>query len=255
MSDATATLEAYTYLGLDTVVKRAHPQPGVDLTYIKQTGESNGDAGDQYTGLDRFDRVVDQRWIVKANGTHTDRFQYGYDRNSNALYRNNLVNTVFGELYHASGAGNGYDNLDQLSGFLRGVLSASGGSGTPLDTVTSPSHSQSWTPDPVGNFSSVTTDGTASNRTHNKQNEVTVVGANNLAFDNNGNMTTDEQGRTLVYDAWNRLVAVKNGGTTLASYKFDAMGRRIAETAGANARDLYFDGWNVVEERLNGAST
>src|SRR5439155_20779322 len=123
LSDTSGTLESDSYLGLDTVVKRAHSQPGVDLTYIKQSGESNGDAGDQYTGLDRFGRVVDQRWIVTANGSHTDRFQYGYDRDSNALYRNNLVNTAFGELYHANGASNGYDNLNQLSGFLRGVLS------------------------------------------------------------------------------------------------------------------------------------
>jgi RHS repeat-associated protein len=107
----------------------------------------------------------------------------------------------------------------------------------------------------LGNFSSVTTDGTAVTRTHNHQNEVTGVGANTLAFDKNGNMTTDEQGRTLVYDAWNRLVAVKNGSTTLASYKFDGLGRRIVETAGTNTRDLFFNNWNVLEERLNGAST
>src|SRR5260370_32681418 len=84
----------------------------------------------------------------------TDRFQYGYDRDSHALYRNNLVNTAFGELYHASGAGNGYDNLNQLSGFLRGVLSASGGGGSPLDTVSTPSNTVTWTPDALGNFSS-----------------------------------------------------------------------------------------------------
>jgi RHS repeat-associated protein len=255
LSDTTGTLESYDYLGRNTVVRRAHSQPGVDLTYIKQTGEANGDAGDQYTGLDRFGRVIDQRWIVTSNGTHTDRFQYGYDRDSNALYRNNLVNTAFGELYHASGAGNGYDNLNQLSGFLRGVLTASGGSGTPLDTIASPSHTQTYTPDAVGNFSSITTDGTAVNRTHNQQNEVTGVGTATLAFDKNGNMTTDEQGRTLVYDGWNRLVAVKNGSTTLASYKFDGPGRRIQETAGSNTRDLFFDNWNVLEERLNGVST
>jgi YD repeat-containing protein len=59
LSDTSGTLESYDYLGLGTVVRRAHSQPGVDLTYIKQSGESNGDAGDQYTGLDRFDRVVD----------------------------------------------------------------------------------------------------------------------------------------------------------------------------------------------------
>src|SRR5207249_4953898 len=95
ISDGSTTLESLSYLGLGIVVKRAHPQPGVDLTYIKQTAESNGDAGDQYTGLDRFGRVVDQRWIVTANGTHTDRFQYGYDRDSNRLYRSNLVNHNF----------------------------------------------------------------------------------------------------------------------------------------------------------------
>ena len=31
---------------------RSYPQPGTELTYVKLTGESNGDAGDQYTGLD-----------------------------------------------------------------------------------------------------------------------------------------------------------------------------------------------------------
>jgi RHS repeat-associated protein len=254
LSDSSGTVEQYSYLGLDTVIQRAHPQTNVEVTYISQTG-STGDAGDKYIGLDRFCRVVDQNWYNTSTSTSTDRFQYGYDRDSNALFRNNLVNTNFGELYHASGAGNGYDNLNQVSGFLRGVLTASGGSGTPLDTISSPSHTQTFTPDAVGNFSSITTDGTAVNRTHNQQNEVTGVGANTLAFDKNGNMTTDEQGRTLVYDAWNRLVAVKSGGTTLASYKFDGTGRRIVEAAGANTRDLYFDGWNVLEERLNGAST
>src|SRR5260370_37614227 len=63
ISDSSATLESLSYLGLNTVIDRSHPQPGLDLTYIKQTAESNGDAGDQYTGLDRFSRVVDQRWI------------------------------------------------------------------------------------------------------------------------------------------------------------------------------------------------
>jgi hypothetical protein len=47
----------------------------VDLTYIKQGVEGNGDAGDQYTGLDRFGRVVDQRWIKTSDSSHTDRFK------------------------------------------------------------------------------------------------------------------------------------------------------------------------------------
>jgi YD repeat-containing protein len=68
ISDNSGTLESYTYLGAGTVVKRAHPLVGMDLTYIKQSGESNGDAGGQYTGLDPFGRVVDQRRSETGSG-------------------------------------------------------------------------------------------------------------------------------------------------------------------------------------------
>jgi hypothetical protein len=52
ISDGSGTLESYSYLGLGRVVRRSHPQSGVDLTYVKQSGELNGDAGDQYTVKD-----------------------------------------------------------------------------------------------------------------------------------------------------------------------------------------------------------
>jgi RHS repeat-associated protein len=257
LSDASGTLEQYGYLGGDKVIQRARSQININLTYIKRTGESNGDAGDQYTGLDRFGRVVDQRWLNTSAGTHTDRFQYGYDRDSNPLYRNNLVNTAFGELYHASGAGYGYDNLNQLSGFLRGVLSASQQNG-PLDTVSNPSITKSWSPDALGNFSSITTNGTTQTRNHNQQNEITSIsGATTPTYDTNGNLTTDELGQTYKYDAWNRLVQVKNsGGTVIASYVYDRVGRRIQETHGGTVNDLYYSSnWQVLEERTGGVST
>jgi RHS repeat-associated protein len=241
ISDSSATLESYAYLGLDTVVKHAHPQPGIDLTSIKQSGESNGDAGDPYTGLDRFGRVVDQRWLTASTGTAVDRYQYGYDRDSNALYRDNLVNSAFGELY-------AYDGLNQLTSFQRGTLN-----GTKTGLTGSASHSQSWSFDALGNWSSLTTDGTAQTRSHNQQNEVTAAGAATLTFDAAGNTTTDDQGHTLVYDAWNRLVAVKSGATTLASYTYDALGRRASETSGGTTRDLYDSAaWQVLEERQSG---
>jgi RHS repeat-associated protein len=257
LSDSSGTLESYSYLGVGTVVKRSHPQPTIDLTYIKQSGESNGDAGDQYTGLDRFGRVVDQRWINTSTSTATGRFQYGYDRDANAQYRNNLVNTAFGELYHASGAGNGYDNLNQLSGFLRGVLSASQQNG-PLDTVANPTTTKSWSPDALGNFSSITTNGTTQTRTANQQNEITSIsGATTPTYDTNGNLTTDEVGQTYKYDAWNRLVQVKNsGGTVIASYAYDGLGRRVQETHSGTVNDLYYSSaWQVLEERTGGVST
>ena len=144
-------METYSYLGLDIIVKRGHPQPGVDLTYIQQSGDSsaNTDGGDQYTGLDRFGRVIDQNWVNTSTGSHPERFQYGYDRNGNVLYQANLVNTSQSELYRSNSTASGdsnsaYDPLGRLAAFSRGTLSSSGHNGSQLDTVSSPSHAQSY---------------------------------------------------------------------------------------------------------------
>jgi RHS repeat-associated protein len=243
ISDGATTLESYQYLGLGTVVTRAYPQPGVDLTYAKLSGESNGAAGDQYVGLDAFGRVIDQRWTT-SGGTAKDRRQYGYDRDSNGLYAENLVSTSNSELYT-------YDGLNQLSTFASGTLN-----GTKDGLTGSASRSQSWDYDALGNFDSQTTDATAQTRTHNKQNEITSVsGATTPAYSANGNLTTDQAGRTFKYDAWNRLVEVRDSGSTLlATYRYDALGRRVRETRGSTTTDLlYSAAWQVLEERVGSA--
>jgi RHS repeat-associated protein len=251
--DGSTTLESYKYLGLGTVVERDHPTPLVNLTYISQSG-GTGDAGDKYTGLDRFGRVVEQNWYSTFSHASRDDFLYLYDRDSNALYKQNTLDLALSELYHANGSANGYDQFNQISAFAVGTLSASGGTGTPLDTIATPSTSESWSLDALGNWSSQTINGTRTSRTTNLQNEQTAVGSASLTYDKNGNTTVDNLGHTLVYDAWNRLVAVKNGGTTLAAYAFDGMGRRIQETAGSTTLDLYFSqDRNIIEQDVSGA--
>src|SRR5262249_31768964 len=110
----------------------------------------------------------------------------------------------------------------------------------------------SWGLDALGNFSSVTTDGTNTvYRTHNQQNQVTTVGGNTLAFDKNGNTTTDDHGYTLAFDAWNRLVSVKHGAHTWAASTYDPQGRRITEAGSSGTTDVYFSAaWQVLEERV-----
>jgi len=251
----THPIERYSYLGLATIVKETHGQSGVDMTYIKQSGESNGDAGDQYTGLDRFGRVVDQRYINTSTSTATDRFQYGYDPDGNVLYKDNKLSSADSELYHASGSSNGYDPLNRLTDFARGTLSDTNTDGVP-DTVSTSTRTQNWSLDQLGNWTTLTTDGTGVSRTVNSQNQVTAVGTDSLSYDNSGNTTNDETGQQYVYDAWNRLVAVKDsGGATLETYAYDAAGRRVVEDDGTTARDLYYSkDWQVLEERVGGAA-
>jgi RHS repeat-associated protein len=160
-------------------------------------------------------------------------------------------------LYHASGAGFRYDNFNQLTAFSRGTLSASQLNG-PLDTIASPSHSQSWSLDALGNWKTVTTDGTAQNRQRNLQNQVTTIDppATLPGYDANGNTTQDDRGQAFVYDAWNRLVQVTAGSNTVV-YAYDALGRRLRTTVnGTPATDLYYSSaWQVLEERQNGGTT
>ena len=247
LSDSTGTLQTYSYLGLDTPVIVDDPQADIELTYVEQSGDThaNTDGGDQYTGLDRFGRVIDQFWLNTSTGTATDRFQYGYDQDGNVLYKNNLVNSSFSELYHANGSSNGYDNLNQLVAFSRGTLNSTN------DTISSPSASETWTTDAAGNFTSAA----GTSETNNLQNEATGFGSATLTYDANGNLTTDQNGNTLVYDAWNRLVAYKNGGTTLETLSYDGLDRLIVQNPGT-ATDLYYsDQWQVLEERQGSTVT
>ncbi len=253
----------YTYMGAGTVVKQADAN-GVALSYLAQPGDTHAvaDAGDSVTGLDRFGRVIDQNWVNPTTGVSTDRFQYGYDANSNVLYKNNLISSVNSELYHASSTASGdtataYDPLNRLTGFARGTLSASGHNGSTLDTVPSAARSQSWNLDALGNWVSSATNGTTTSRTNNSKNQVTTVGASSLTFDHNGNTLTDETGQHYTYDAWNHITKATNAsGTVIASYTYDAAGHRITESAAGTTTDLYLSNqWQVLEERQSGTPT
>ena len=146
-------------------IERDHPQTGVNETFLSQNG-STGDAGDTITGLDRFGRIVEDAWVNAITGQYTDDFQYTYDRDSNVLTEDYPLNTSLNATYT-------YNGLNELTSYSR----ANG-------------DSQSYSPDAVGNLTSVTTNGTTQTRTSNAQNELTSVsGATTPTYDANGNLT------------------------------------------------------------------
>ena len=275
-----AVVEGYSYLGLGTIVERTRPQDSTKQSYAQQTGDTlyGSDGGDQYTGLDRFGRVTDQWWFKTAGGTVSatiDRFQYGYDQGGNVLFQKNLgpgtAAASFSELYHANSSVSGdnataYDNLNRLTGFRRGTLSASANNGGVLDTVTTlngntnAAGSQSWNLDVQGNTATLTTNGTAQNRTTDQQNELktltTGTNVTTLTYDNNGSLTKDEQGRVLSYDAWGRLASVYNPTTRDQDiYTYDGMSRAagdIRQITGVGQLDrvrFFSKNWQPIEER------
>ena len=79
--------------------------------------------------------------------------------------------------------------------------------------------------------------------------QVTLAGTtSNFTYDANGNLTADGT-KTYDWDAEDRLVAVKQGATTLASYVYDGIGRRVRKTANGVVTTFINDGSDVLERR------
>jgi RHS repeat-associated protein len=121
-----------------------------------------------------------------------------------------------------------------------------------------PTNAQSWDYDAVGNWDSVTTNSTTQTRGSNRQNEITSVsGATTPTYDNNGNLTKDENDNRFVWDAWNREVKIKNSSNTvIATNAYDALNHKVQVTTSAGLIDKIFgkNEWQVFEEK-NGSNT
>ena len=248
-------------MGGGTIVVEDYAQPDVKLNY------DSGTAG-TYAGFDRFGRVVDHLWYDYGASADRDRFTYGYDRASSRLYRENTVASGKDEYYT-------YDDVNRLTVFDRGDLNAN------KDAISgTPAKEEDWGLDMTGNwtdFLQKTSGSTDLNqdRAHNPVNEITgiteTVGTAwvDPVHDKAGNMTTLPKPSSLAtaltckWDAWNRLVEVKQSATVIGRYEYDGLGRRVKShvdsqsPANPNGVDAYVhffynQGWQEVESRVSG---
>jgi len=196
-----------------------------------------------------------------------DRYQYGYDQNSNRLWKANVVGTAavtagLDEFYT-------YDSLNRLTAMQRGALNSgkTGITGTP-------SREMDYTLDPTGNWAAYLTKTNGATdlnqtRNHSTVNQITAIAgtpswATPPTYDAAGNMNSFPQptgpssAYSAVYDAWNRLVSVSDTGGTVATYEYDGRNRRIVKntTATSETRHFYYtDSWQDIEERVGTATT
>jgi YD repeat-containing protein len=134
--------------------------------------------------------------------------------------------------------------------------------------VGSPAQQEDFGYDATGNWASCDSLSPANSqtRTHSVANEITEIteitsaaGTVTPSYSLVCNMTTlpinpglSTSQYTLTWDAWNRLISVKNGSTTLASYAYDGLSRRITKTTATETRQYYYnDAWRTLEERVN----
>jgi RHS repeat-associated protein len=170
---------------------------------------------------------------------------YVYDYEGNRLSQMNQVVSSNSETY-------GYDALNRLTNFDVGVLS--GG------IIPSPATAESYTLDPVGNWSTLVSNSVSQTRTHSAANELLTLNGSPLMYDANGNLTND--GRyAYTYDVQNRVTTVTRDSDTalVGQYFYDALGRRTTTVASpdgvATTNVLFYDGSRIIEEQNAGGTT
>ena len=123
---------------------------------------------------------------------------------------------------------------------------------------------QKWTLDGSGNWAATSTavDSATTNETRGVGpfNEYTTVGnpAVSQSYDANGNLV-DDGAHVYKWDAFNRLREVwtaGGGSTKIVAYLYDATNRRVRkDMVSGTDINYYYDGWQIIQEHENGAST
>jgi len=201
-----------------------------------------------------------------------DYVSYGYDYAGNRSWRRD-VGAGFGSNHHDQLYD--YDELHRLKNFKRGSLT---GTAPNYTGVSSRNREQDWSLDQLGNWKEFDARDTdvgswdlEQSRTHNDANELTAVGLQSggagsawvdPTLDNAGNIKVIPSplaplsSFSLKYDAWNRMVEVRENDSAVQINEYDGLNRRIVrERVGAETRHFYYNQqWQVVEQRV-GSST
>ncbi len=251
LKEGSTVLASYKFLGLSTNVEvKYNAANNALLTYQSGGTES---AGDKYTGLDRFGRLIETIW--KRPDTPTDAVlvhsTYGRSRFGGVTWRRD-------DLAHSMNKDDQdnyywYDGLYRVQQHQRGNLNAYH---TGIESP--PAQDETWAYDAMGNWLAYDNDALSQSRTHNNANEITSIAEpENVVqpgYDNAGNMTVmPKVGAwampcTLRWDAWNRLAAIEQGEDDPIGYHYDALGRRILVDASTAVDAYYDDQWRSVLE-------
>jgi RHS repeat-associated protein len=153
---------------------------------------------------------------------------FTYDKEMNKTAINRLNNPSLSEQFT-------YDNGYRLTNYKRGP-------------VGSPVIQNTYTYDPVGNRTAANLNGAATTYAVNNLNQLTGVNSTSFTFDDRGNITYDG-GFYKTYDAENRLTKDSASPTSVITYGYDALNRRITKTINGSTLKYTYSGAAQIEER------
>ena len=230
LDDSVSGQIAWTYDGFDRVLTETSPQGALSYAYdaagrrIEMTAAGQAKVTYGYDDGDRLETLTQG----------SEQVQFAHD----ALGRRSRVTLPNGlaMVYHFDDAGQltGID-YEAANGSLLGDLGFSYDSAGQRVAQTG-----SWASQALPEASTAAS-------TFDDNNRMLSFNGVGLTYDVHGNLTSDGS-RSFVWDARNQLVAIEQGGTTIASFAYDALGRRIARTEQGVTTTYLYDGLDAVQE-------
>ncbi|MEB1528712.1 RHS repeat-associated core domain-containing protein [Xanthomonas campestris pv. campestris] len=232
LADSVSGTLAWEYDLLDQVVKASTPQGDIVYEYDAVGRRTKMTVAGQAALEYRYDVVDRLRTILQ--GSETLSFEYDA---ADRLTETALPNGVK--------TGYAYNNANQTTGiaWLKPDGSALGDLGYGYDRVgRMVAQTGSFAPQMLPNVR------TAAFDDNQRQ---TQADSQALSYDANGNLVSDGV-RTYIWNARDQLVEIKEGAISVASFAYDALGRRTAKTEVGQTIGYLYDGLNAVQETQGG---
>ena len=206
--------------------------------------------------------AADQLVNAVQSGGATATNAYGYDPAGNRLSQITATGTVTGNFNKLNQltSQTGTTTLQTVSGYTSGAVTNVTVNAVPA-TISSSTNFTANVPLAPGttNVVSVVAQPSSSTGTTTTQRyQIVTTGtapAAQLAYDMNGNVTTDENGNTYTWDALNRLTKIKYPSTAYTTFLYDGLSRRtqIAEYNSSqtltSTKNYLWIGQEIAEER------
>jgi RHS repeat-associated protein len=220
-----------TYDGLDRLTQEVTPQGTVSYTYDAVGRRTSMTVLGQPTVTYTYNNADRLTQITQGSAT----VSFAYD-NANRRTSLTLPNGVVTEYT--------YDAASRLTGLTYKLGS------TPLGTLTYAYDANGNRTVLEGTWARTSLPAAVASASYNAANHQLTFGGATLTYDLNGNLTGDGTS-TYTWDARNRLAAISGGN--VASFQYDAQGRRTSKTVNAAQTGFLYDGLTPVQE-LNGAT-
>ncbi|MDX1927995.1 MAG: RHS repeat-associated core domain-containing protein [Pirellulaceae bacterium] len=239
--DGTAVGRSYTARG--ELYQLTHAGTTIDTRVYDNGGRMTSSTYNNGVSETRAYGTDNTLSSISFSGAPIGNLTYGWDAN-----KNKTSEAIAGTMsnYGFTVPTNGYDSEDRLVSFNR----TSG-------------LTQAWNLSLVGDWNSVTTNGTAQTRTHGPTHELLTAGGQNVSTDTKGNITLipaalrpNASSLLSNWDFDNRLntADVGNNGSIDVTYKFDALGRRVFRDDGTTATVFVQAGQQTIADYTAGTA-